>query len=81
MIDYLDIKNTVLTIDPIAGEITLEDFLNIIEDFLKDQELFESTIENVLKKNPNNIPIANELLKLSSTSLIKFLIAYIKDEL
>lgn len=81
MIDYLDIKDTVLTIDPIAGEITLEDFLNIIEDFLKDQELFESTIEKVLKKNPNNIPIANELLKLSSTSLIKFLIAYIKDEL
>lgn len=81
MIDYLDIKNTVLTIDPIAGEVTLEDFLNIIEDFLKDQELFESTIEKVLKKNPNNIPIANELLKLSSTSLIKFLTAYIKDEL
>lgn len=81
MIDYLDIKDTVLTTDPIAGEITLEDFLNIIEDFLKDQELFESTIEKVLKKNPNNIPIANELLKLSSTSLIKFLIAYIKDEL
>lgn len=81
MIDYLDIKDTVLTIDPIAGEITLEDFLNIIEDFLKDQELFESTIEKVLKKNPNNIPIANELLKLSSTSLVKFLIAYIKDEL
>lgn len=81
MIDYLDIKDTVLTINPITGEITLDDFLKILEDFLKDQELFESTVEKVLKKNPTNILIANELLKLSSTSSIKFLIAYIKDEI
>lgn len=81
MINYLDIKDIVITDCPIAGQITLDDFLNIIEDFIKDQELFESTIEKILKKNTKNIPIANEVMKLSSTSLIKFLISYIKDEL
>lgn len=81
MIDYLDIKDIVITNSPIAGEITLDDFLNLIEDFIKDQELFESTVEKILKKNPKNVPIANEVMKLSSTSLIKFLISYIKDEI
>lgn len=81
MIDYLDIKDIVLIHCPIAGEITLDDFLNLIEDFIKGQELFESTIEKILKKNPKNIPIANEIMKLSSTSLIKFLVSYINDEL
>lgn len=81
MTDYLDVKDIVITNCPIAGEVTLDDFLNLIEDFIKDQELFESTVENILKKNPKNIPLANEVMKLSSTSLIKFLVSYIKDEL
>lgn len=81
MIDYLDIKDIVLYTGPITGDVTLDDFLKILEDFLQDQKEFESTIEKILKKNPKNIRIANKLLDMSSTSLISFIVSLIKDEL
>lgn len=81
MIDYNDVKDIIIMNNPISGEFTLKDFLDILEDFLKDQEEFEKIVKKVLIKNPQNTPLANKLMKMSSTSTIKFIIAYIKDEL
>lgn len=81
MIDYNDIKDIVINIDPITGKLTIDEFLILLEKFLNDETVFLKTIEKVLKKNKANLELADRILDLSSLSSMKFLIKFIKDEL
>ena len=80
MIDYNDIKNIVILVDPIIGKCTFDDFLSILDKFLDDEDLF-LTVEKILKKNKSNLELADKVLDLSSLETLKFLVKFIRDEL
>ncbi len=81
MIDYNDIKNIVILVDPIIGKCTFDDFLSILDKFLDDEDLFLTTVEKILKKNKSNLELADKVLDLSSLETLKFLVKFIRDEL
>ena len=78
---YSDIKDTILYSDPLVGDLTLDNLLEMIEVCIDETKQFENTVSRILHKNPNNKEIADKLMNTSMISEIKFLIDLIKDNL
>lgn len=78
---YSDIKDTILYSDPLVGDLTLDNLLEMIEVCIDETKQFENTVSRILHKNPNNKEIADKIMNSSMTSEIKFLIDLIKDNL
>lgn len=81
MIDYNNIKNIVLHYDPIIGELTLDNFLEIINIFLEDNIEFENTVLSIYQKHNCDKEIVKQIMLLSSTNIIRFYVDLIQDKL
>lgn len=81
MNNYDKIKDIILIKDDILGDITLDELLFIIELLLEDNIKFEEVISNILYKNKANSSIANEIMNIPSTDMIKFYINLIKNRI
>lgn len=80
MIHYNDIKDSILYSSNNI-QVTLDNFISTLEVFLNDVELFENTVNKILHTNPKNKDIADEIMKLTSSQLIRLYINIIKNTL
>lgn len=75
---YNEIKDIIFFTHPVLGDLTIDDFLTNIELFLKDVELFESVVANILYKHSKNKETVDEIMNISSSSIIKSYIDIIR---
>lgn len=75
---YQSIKDCVLYSYLSNKVITLDDFITCLEILLDDVELFEHTVNKILHQNPKNKKIADEIMSITSTDLIRCYINIIK---
>ena len=80
MISYDEVKGTIIAWDAILGLITLENFLEVIDIVIFDQEQFEKNIFNLLSQNLQK-EIVNDSMNQSSIFMLKFYRDVIKNYL
>lgn len=81
MIEFNDIKDLIIWIDPILGEINLEFIINAMQECIKKQIKFEDTIYHILKELKYDDESIASLFNLSETNIIALYLKMIKDEL
>ena len=81
MSNYATIKDLIIFIDPIIGDITLDEILNYLLLQIQSQKRFEEIVYSNLKQtNLTDKDIAT-IFSLSSTNITETYIKLIKNEL
>lgn len=80
-VEYNDIKDLIIWIDPLFGEISLDFILTGLQESLKEQKKFEDIIYNILKNLNYDEKDLASLFNLSQTNIFEFYLKMIKDEL
>lgn len=75
---YNEIKNIVFYTHPVLGDLTIDYFLTSIEMFLKDVELFESVVANILYKHSKDREIVDQIMNITSSDIIRIYIEIIR---
>ena len=78
MINYEELKGTIVAWDPNLGLITLEMFLDDINFFIKEQKELEDEIFELLKDKNCNSKIIKNKMQSSSLHVLKFYVDIIQ---
>lgn len=80
-VEYNDIKDLIIWIDSLFGEISLDCILSGLQELVKKQKEFEDVIYTILKNLNYDEKDLSSLFNLSQTNLFEMYLKMIKDEL